>query len=159
MFLLLLYGSLAVLAVWATWRDYDLMTVALCLLFGFVVSNYLFFTAPPTDRPGPFSLIEMLVAVAAFLAWREHRYRALLVLVGFNIVSIIANIAYAWQGPNPEWRQTHLFEVVTNLCFAAECLLVTWAGVQHGYRTGRFRRRLDLRRGTVPADAAREGPE
>lgn len=157
--LLLFYGSLALIALWATWRDYDLRVLGICLLLGFVVSNLLFFNAAPTDRPAPYSLIEFLVAVAAFLAWFEHRNWTLVALVGVNVISITANIAYAFQGDDPHWRQTHLFEIVTNLCFAAECLLATAAGVSHGYRTGRFVGRARLRGGVVPADAAREGQE
>lgn len=153
---LLLYGALAALALWATWRDIDLRWVGLWLAGGFISSNVLFFSVPIFARVGPYTFIEVLVAVAAMGAWLEHRYRALAVLVAVNLVSIGFNVVFALNDPPSRW-QIYLWEVSTNLCFATECLLAIGVGIAHGYRTGRFSRRLHLRRHDAQPDIVREG--
>lgn len=154
---LLFYGSLALFAMWATWRDFHLRWVGAWLVAGFVLSNALFFTVPIEHRVGPYSFIEVMVAVTTMSAWTEHRYRALIALVAFNLASIGANIAFAVYFP-PSRQQIFLWEVTTNICFAAECLIAAGVGIAHGYRTGRFSRRLFPRRRDAQPDAVREGP-
>lgn len=150
------YGSLALLALWATWRDFDLRWIGAWLVAGYVLSNALFFTVAVAHRVGPYSFIEVMVAVTAMSAWTEHRYRALIGIVVFNLASIGANIAFAVHFP-PSQRQIFLWEVTTNICFAAECLIATGVGIAHGYRTGRFSRRLRDSGIDAQPDAAREG--
>lgn len=137
MLLFMLYGSLAALALWATWRDHDLYWIGVWLAVGWAVSNMLFATLPPQARPGPYTVIEVLVALSAYFAWAEHRHRALVVLVGVNVLSIMANVAFA-STISPVPRQIWLYEVTTNMCFAAECLLAAGVGIAHGRRAGRF---------------------
>lgn len=157
--LAIIYGALAITAFWATWRDEDLRWIGVWLVGGWALSNMVAELAPVTYRPGPYTLIEMMVATAAYCAWgihRKHRYAwALVAIVIFNTASIALNIAFAWSFP-PEWRQIHVFEVGTNLCFAAECLLATGVGVADGYRTGRFHWRPLFRRSIAQPDAARQ---
>lgn len=154
---LIFYGCLAALAFWATWRDRDLIWLGFWLVFGYLISNALFFLAPLDWRPGVYSVIEVMVFFAASMAWyveKRHRWQ-LLILCWANILSIAATVAFAATiTPNP--RQIFLWELTTNICFAVECLLATWVGVADGYRTGRFVRlpRSDGR--AVAPDAARK---
>lgn len=152
---ILFYGALALLALWATWRDFDLFWVGIWLFLGFVASNVMFATMPVRDLPGPYTFIECLVAVAATTAWLHHRYRGLIALVSVNLLSIGFNVAYALNRP-PTPYQDWLWVVATNACFAAECLIVAGVGIAHGYRTGRFARRLRLRGGAAAPASQRE---
>lgn len=156
---LVFYGVLAALALWATRQDEDLCWIGRWLAAGYVLSNILYFAAPVTARPGPYTLIEIMVAVATYCAWEVTGYRLLIVLVAFNLASIGVNISFAAVGEEPSKYQVYLFVAGTNLCFAAECLLALSVGIAHGYSTGRFRRRLPLRWRTPQQNAAREGEE
>lgn len=154
---LIFYGSLAALALWATWRDRELVWIGFWLVGGFLISNVLFFLATLEWRPGPYSVIEVMVFFAAMMAWAEERRLRwpLLILCGVNVLSIAATVAFA-ATIAPNRSQIFLWELTTNICFAVECLLATWVGVADGYRTGRFARvpRSDGR--VVAPDAARE---
>lgn len=139
MILFFIYASLAVLALWATCRDYYLRWLGLWLVGGWLLSNALFFGhVPPSDRVGPYTAIEIMVAVAATWAMPERSYWLIAILC-FNLVSIAANIALAINFP-PEWRQIYWWDVTTNMCFVGECLFAFGIGVAHGFRTGLFRR-------------------
>lgn len=151
------YGSLAGLACWATWRDFDLRWIGMWLVAGFVISNALFFLAPLSWRPPVYSVVEFMVLLSASIALAEGKRPklALVLLGGVTVVSIASNVAFAFEN-GYTLRQINRWEVTTNLCFAAECLLATWAGIADGYRTGRFARLpRPWRRGVAP-DAARE---
>lgn len=154
MILLIFFGTLALLAVWATRGDEDLRWIGVCLFIGYALSNALHATMPVSAMPGPYSLIEILVLLATSIAWDAHRncwplFRIrgveimrcwpLLVLGGVNILSICINIAFASLSP-ATLRQIFVFELTTNICFMVECLLATGAGVANGLRIGRFRR-------------------
>lgn len=138
MTLLIFFGTLALLAAWATKGEEDLQWVGVALLAGYALSNLLHATMRVTNMPGPYSLIEFLVLFLTSIAWDSHRRCwPLLVLAGVNIVSICTNIAFASIFP-PSPRQIYHFELTTNLCFVAECLLATGVGVYNGRRHGRF---------------------
>ena len=158
MILTVFYGSLAFIALYATWRDRDLVWLGWALVGGWAVSNALFFLTPLSWRPGPYSVIELLVLYAAALAWMvDKRARwQLLILAGVNVLSITANVAFsATYSPNA--RQIYVWELATNLCFAAECLIATWVGIADGYRSGRFGRlSRDSERHMAPDAARRE---
>lgn len=141
------YATLAALAAWATWKDEDLRWVGVWLTLGFGLSSALYYLAAPvTAWPGPYTLIEVFVALAAYCAWGALGYRLLIVLVAFNLASIGVNINFASAGESPSQYQIYVFVVGTNICFAAECLLTLSVGIAHGLSTGRFRfpfRRVD----------------
>jgi hypothetical protein len=135
---LLLYGGLASLAVWATWHDRCLFWVGFWIAGSFLTSNALWwFGIPATDRPGIYSMLEVLISVATVCAWDDKQRRILLFLVGMSAVSVCANIVFA-SIAHPTWRHIHVWEWTTNLCFTAECLLASWGGISHGYESGRF---------------------
>lgn len=137
MILLVFFGLLAILAAWSTWHDEDLRWVGLWLLGGFGFSNILHANFPVTALPGPYSLIEIMVLLAAAIAWDLRRYWPLLVIGGVNVLSICFNIAFAAHS-SPGVRQIFLFELTTNLCFTAECLLAIGTGIYDGLRSGRL---------------------
>lgn len=151
----LFYGSLAGLAVWATCRDRDLSWIGAMLVLNLVVSNLLWFFSSVESRPGAYTMLELFVALSAVMCWLEHRYRGLIALVAVAGLSIAANVALAatWS---PTDGQVRMHEIITNVCFALECLIATGVGVAHGYRTGRFRRRLIPGRLRAQSDAARK---
>lgn len=151
------YGSLALGALWATRHDQDLIWVGGWLVAGWAMSNFIWALGDPSAKPGPYSLIEAMVALAAVVAFDRHRYRALLIIVSLNILSICANLAFASIIKADE-RQVFLHAVTTNLIFAAECLLAIGIGVAHGHRIGRFDWVPGVRRRLVGA-LARSGDQ
>jgi uncharacterized membrane protein HdeD (DUF308 family) len=156
---LVLYGGLAMLAVWSTRHDRELVWLGGWLAAGFVLSNLLHATLAVTYLPGPYSLIECMVLFAASIAWGVHRkHWPLLVIACVNVLSITANIAFAANFP-PSPRQIFLWELTTNIFFAVECLLATAVGVADGYRTGRFVWLPPLGRWRPVSDDPRKGRE
>lgn len=136
-FWLALYGAFAAAAFAATFRDGDLFWVGFWLVSSFATSNFLWLlSVPAADRPGVYTMLEVIVAVASYCAWGNHPCPALKVLVAVNALSICANIAFA-AIISPTWRQVHAWEVTTNLCFAIECMLAIGVGL-HGRRVSRF---------------------
>jgi hypothetical protein len=152
---LAVFGSLALLALWATWHDYDLRPLGIILAAGFATSNILHATVSLESLPGPYSFVEVLIAVAAFYGWAIHRMKRLIAIVALNLASIGVNIAFALNFP-PNQQQVFVWEVTTNAIFAGECLFAAWVGIAHGYRTGRFATGFRSGRRAAGADAARE---
>lgn len=151
----LIYGALAVAAFWATCRDEYLRWLGLWLLGGWMLSNILYFgNVRVSDRIGPYTATEIMVAVAAAWAMAE-RTRWLTAILVFNLISIAANIGLAINYP-PDDRQIYLWSVTTNICFGAECLFAFGIGVFHGFGTGRFHRWFFLRGGAVAPSATEE---
>jgi NADH:ubiquinone oxidoreductase subunit K len=153
--LLVFFGLLAGLAVFATWRDSDLRPIGLALAAGFAVSNALHFLAPVVARPGPYTMIEMTIALFAYCAWGVHGGRKLIALVCVNLISVAFNINFALEGFEPSSSAAYIFVLGTNLCFVVECLLALSVGIAHG--ACRFRWRLPVRRPSAQRHAAREG--
>lgn len=149
------YGALTAMALWATLKDFDLLLVGITLAFCFLVTNGLGLAAPIEDQPGPYSAIQILISAAALHAWGVHRSRQFIALVTISIASVCANIAFLLNFP-PDQRQIFLWEVTTNMIFAGECLLATWVGIAHGYRTGRFGSSPRGDRGMAQPNAARK---
>lgn len=148
------YGLLALAALLATRYDGELRLIGVWLVIGWAISNLLDWYAPPTLRPGPYTLIEMMVALAAYCAWGVHGYRALVLIVIVNIASICANVAFALNFP-PSPQQIYLFAVTTNATFALECVLAAGVGIAHGRRTGHFLHWPRLRRAVAQPHVGR----
>lgn len=164
MALLILYGLLACGALWATWRDADLRQLGIAIALNFVASNAVWLSVPPAQRPGPYTVLEMLVMIAAFMAFdlraarHGRRSLALIAVIAAALLSACANVALALAGSHPSWAQVHSHELVTNACFAAECLLCSGVGIADGVRTGRFAdRRAPRRRAAQPLARRDEG--
>ncbi|QPQ55604.1 hypothetical protein IC614_03100 [Allosphingosinicella flava] len=139
-FWLLFYGSAAAFALWATWRDEDLRWLGGTLCFSFVISNLVWFLGSVSQRPGIYTMLEVFVAVCAYVAWHRHPSKSLIAVVMLATLSICANIGFAitYEDHGP---QTRGHEITTNLIFLFECLLTAGVGIMDGFRTGRFRRR------------------
>jgi hypothetical protein len=137
MLLAAFYGSLALLALWATWRERDLRWVGIALVFSWSASNAIWFLGGAESRPGVYTMCEVFVAIAAYMAWDDLRYRMLPVLVLICALSTAANVALALQLA-PIRTQIHTHEVITNICFALECGVAFGMGVWHGVTSGRF---------------------
>jgi hypothetical protein len=172
------FAALALLALWACWRDSDLFWVGLWLVGNCVLSNIIQFgfVLPIEDpaarlaavgalKPGLFTFVEAMTAVAVFCAWTDYRHyspgiaRSLIALIMCNTVSICFNVALAAYFP-PDARQVFLYEATTNLIFTIECLLAFGIGVAHGVWSGRFSRwpRLSRRAAKPHAARAKGGP-
>lgn len=170
MALVVLFGSLALVTLWACARDRGLIWVALWLLVNCGVSNIIQFgfVIPASDplamvaalKPGPFTFLESMTAIAAFCAWADHRHfspwvaRLLFSICLCNALSIMLNIALAFF-PHPLPAQVFLYELATNLLYVAECLLALSAGIADGVRSGRFSVRPRGRRQPLKPHAAR----
>lgn len=141
------YGSLAIVALWASWRDDDLRWVGLAICFSFIASNLTWFFMATVTRPGVYTMCEIFISLTTYMAWHELRYKILIAIVMVSALSICANVALSLQ-LQPVWTQIHTHEMITNVCFVLECLLTFGAGVMHGVRTGRFNLRLGLRNRT-----------
>lgn len=137
--LLAFYGSMAGLALWATWHESDLRWIGAAICFNFLASNAVWLFGPIASRSGVYTMCEILVALAAYMAWEDLRYRALPLLGMIAAISICANIVFAMQN-EPIWTQIHTHEVITNICFTLECVVTFGMGVWHGARAGRFDR-------------------
>jgi NADH:ubiquinone oxidoreductase subunit K len=149
------FGALAGLVAFATWRDGDLRPIGLTLAVGFVISNALYFFAPLAMWPGPYTMIEMTIALFAYCAWGIIRDRKLIALVCVNLISVAFNINFALEGFEPSRDAGFIFVFGTNVCFVVECLLASSVGIAHG--ACRFRWRIPFRRRAAQRHAAREG--
>lgn len=150
------YGALIAVTLWASARNEDLRWVGASLGASYGVSNIIWFVGEVTQRPGIYSMLELFIIIATYLAWEVRRERMLIALVFISALSICANIALAAiEHPNP--GQVRMHEILTNLCFTIECLLLFAVGVRDGIRTGRFDRWPRLRHARVAHDVAERG--
>lgn len=131
------YGTLAAFALWACWADRDLRWLAFTLAGSFTASNAVWFLGTTEMRPTVYSLCEVVILIFAFLAWRTTGYRALIALVVVSILSIGANIGFA-SITEPRLENINTYEVLTNICYAAECVIAFGTGIADGLRTNRF---------------------
>lgn len=150
---LVFYGALIAITIWASARNEDLRWVGASLGASYGVSNVIWFLGTPVQRPGIYSMLELFIIIATYLAWEVRRERLLIVLVITSTLSICANIGLAAIA-HPHPGQVRVHEVLTNIFFMIECLLLTTVGVRDGIRTGRFDRWPSLRRSRAAPDAA-----
>lgn len=131
------YGLLAGLALWATCRDEYMRWLGLWLMGEWLLSNILVFGGVPAqDRIGPYSMLQIMIAIAAAWGLRD-RSRWLIGVLLVCVVYFSANIALALE-KHPDPRQIYLWIVTTNLAFAVQCLLAFGIGVAQRARTGHF---------------------
>lgn len=153
--LFLVYGSLAALAFRMTCRDEYLRWLGLWLVIGWGLSNILDFGhVPVAGRIGPYTGIEIMVAVAAAWALAERSYWLVAILC-FNLLSLAANIGLAINFPADQ-RQIYLWKATTNLCFAGECLFAFGIGLANEFRSGRIDHWFFVRRHVASPSANTE---
>lgn len=155
---LIFYGVLVALAMWATAREENLRWIAAAIAASYAVSNMLWFLGTVPQRPGIYSMLEMFIIISAWLAYEIRRERALIFLVTVSALSICANIGLA-AIEHPNNGQVRMHEILTNICFMIECLIVISLGVRDGVRTGRFGRLSRWRRGHPAPDVARRAED
>lgn len=134
---LVFYGALVSLAMWASARDEDLRWVGASIGASYGVSNIIWFFGTVPQRPAIYSMLELFIILSTFFAWEMRKERLLFALVFVSALSICANIALA-AIEHPVPGQVRMHEVITNLCFVFECMLLFAVGVRDGIRTGRF---------------------
>lgn len=130
----LFYGSLALVALWFTWRDPDLRVIGWSLIVSWTVSNAIKLGDMPEDAiPGIYTMLEIIIALMAFVAWHGRHFMGPLCIVIFCIISVTSNVVYA-SILDKTYPAIHLHEIVTNILFALECLAATLSGAaQRGY--------------------------
>jgi len=127
---MIFYGALLAFTLWATWRDVDLRWVAFALFASWAMSNFIWHYGTPHDRPGVYTMAEMLVACAAYIAGRSS-------ICAIAVVSVCANVAFA-SIINPNVGHIRLYEQLTNCFFMLECLLAIRAGLSDVHFFGWF---------------------
>lgn len=125
----LIFGSLALFAAWATWPDRELRSVGLAVIFSFIVSNLIWFYGTPDQRPGVFTMAEVVIALSALTAWYSGRHQLMLFIIAVTAtVSICCNISFALVHPIT-LMHINTYEFVTNILFALECVLIGATGI------------------------------
>jgi hypothetical protein len=127
--LIALFAACAIGATYAARRDDDLRMVGGMLILNLLLSNLVVaMTRDPQARAGVFTMVEILVAVAAYLAYAMGApHRALIAVVSLCLISISSTVAYALIHA-PSRETINLWHLVTNGCFVLNCLLVGVTG-------------------------------
>jgi len=153
MYLWLAFGALALAASVASWRDLDLRPVGIAVVASWIVSNAAHWYLSPLERPAAYTVAEAMVLSTAFLAHVCGAGRMTVAIVAVCTVSIGLNL-YTTRFDTMTLSQINWWEISTNLCFAAECLLVITLGLYERSRswlaTGRGRAALHGRAPAVP---------
>lgn len=141
------YASLAGAALAAARRDPDRILIGIMLCTSFAVSNATYHFAPIDARPVIYTLIEVLIATASAIAFMHRPHWPFILVVAAAAVSIVANLllssalAHHYLGPLPR-ADEYQHALVTNICYAAECISLIWMGLSDELRAGRFDRWL-----------------
>lgn len=135
---------LVIAALWVTSHDENMRWIAFMLATSMAMSNAAHFFGTAEDVPGVYTMAEMFVATATYVAWEHHRQRWQIALGVLTAISITANVARAGI-VHPDRMQINMHEAITNIIFAMECLVTIGMGVAHGLGAGRFHWRLGLR--------------
>lgn len=150
-----IYGALAVVAAIAVWKDPDLRLIGFALIGSWAASNLAGLIFAPAERPAVYTVVEVAVGMFAFFAWIGGKSRLLVWLLAVTAISIAANVAFAMiDGPARE--QAQVWQVATNLCFGAECILTLAIGILERASGGFGKRPADIRLAHPPGAAARE---
>jgi hypothetical protein len=128
-----LYAGLAIAACAASWRDFDLRPVGVALVGSFLASNAAQWLSVQ-ERPAAYTVCEVMVLSMAFLAHVCGASRLTVGIVAVSIISISTNL-YVTTIDHPLRSQVMLWELATNLCFGAECLLVVGIALHGRIRT------------------------
>jgi len=155
------FGVLAAVTLSSSWRHESLRAIGIMLALGYCVShfvtymflaNMMFFET----RVLVYSFIEVGVGSIAFMLYMCGGSRALIAVVAFAMASICANLAILVVTPpnlTPPLETRHLWNLVTNVCFAMECLVVSLKAAADRDRDRRYDRRPSHARLLVARDA------
>lgn len=137
-FLYMLFGLAALASTWGEGRDLRMVGYAVMLswtlsnAWGVILSD----GGPHEVKATLFTVLEILVAVTALGVTIQRLCWLMVALVCFAAFSTSANVIYAaTYRPLPD--QVFIHVVVTNICFALECVFAVWAGRRnYGERAG-----------------------
>lgn len=134
-----LFAALAIGALLSTRHDDDLRFVGIMLIVNLAISNIVIYaTHDPQARAGVFTLAEIMVAVTAYVAFAVGPDRRLLIaVVAVCVLSGCATVAYAMLA-SPSRGQVNFWHLITNGCFATNCLLTAATGRLDAVGVDRF---------------------
>lgn len=161
-----LFLPLVLTALTVAWHNHDIRNIGIALVFSWAVSNVTSLWLPFDYRMIVYPVLEVVVGLAAAGAWLVMRFTPggsrggegqlfAIAIVAFAALSTAACINYSLQTA-PGFGDRYQFVLVTNVCFAAECLLTAGWGVRDAFaRADGFSLLLRRPRGSAGA-AGRE---
>lgn len=148
------YGVLAAITAISLWKRPSLRSLGLALALGYIGSNVAHAMLAPVERPPLYTVIEIVVALMAYGSHLEKPARLMIAIIYIAGISILSNVVYS--GTEQGHDETVVWQWITNLCFAGECLLAICAGVKAGGGIGGW---LPFRHGAAPLRPAHKGDE
>lgn len=122
------FAMLVAAAVVSVRGDEGTSPVSWALVFSFAASNAAHYLLGGFEQPQAYTICEAVVVSMAFFAHVYSGSRLMIATVAVAMVSIGSNF-YASSIGALTPRQQNIWEGATNLCFAAECLLVAAVGI------------------------------
>lgn len=122
-----IFGLLVGLSLWASWRG-PMRPVAFALVSAWIITNACFYLLEPGWRPVVYPLLAIWIGIQAAQAGVESRNWRPIVIVGLNLAVGAITLVYAWI-VSPVYGQRWLLVLLTNIDFAAQCLLLIWWGM------------------------------
>lgn len=156
--LLTLFGALAAFSLLATWRDPCLWPIGGAIALKFTVANIAFdlqqhMHAIAFDERVMLLVIgEVMLATMAFFARMTGASR-LTVLIVCTAVGAVCGHLVILMLPGHTLEQRHSWNLLTNLCYVASCVLTITTGLLERARQGRRDRRAYHARLLAPRDA------
>jgi hypothetical protein len=140
---LTLFFPLVLTALALAWHNPDIRNIALALLLSFTASNATALWLPFDWRMVIYPVLEVVVGLTAAGAWLVMRFAPegsrggegqwfATIIVALAALSTAACVNYSLQTA-PGYGDRYLFVLITNLCFAAECLLTAGWGVRDAF--------------------------
>jgi hypothetical protein len=154
---------LVLTALTVSWHNPDIRNIGIALVVSWAASNATAIWLPFDYRIIVYPVLEVVVGLAAAGGWLVMRFAPggsrggegqlfAIAIVAFAALSVAACINYALL-TTPGHGDKYEFVLLTNLCFAAECLLVGGWGVRDAYARAAGVSRV-LRRSRVAAGEA-----
>lgn len=128
------YAALAVGACVVSWRNFELRPVGIALTASCLCSNLATVYLGIKDRPAAYTVCEALVLSMAFLAHVCGASRLMVGVVAVCILGVCFNITVTTVD-NLTRAQIITWQIATNLCFGAECILVIVTALYEHVRT------------------------
>lgn len=157
----LFYGTFALLALAAVWRNREARPLGWALVVAWALSNAIAFGLDFDWRPVLYPMIDLMIAVVARDVWRRNGYRIAGVITGLSLLNCVVNVAFALvvmkHATELEQSTRSIHTLSTNLIFWSKCIVLTiWGVADANAWSGRFglvrlRHREDLRAGHVEA--------
>lgn len=165
MLALSLFFPLVLTALAVSWHNPDIRNIALALLLSWVASNATALWLPFDWRMVIYPVLEVVVGLTAAGAWLVMRFTPngsrswegqwfAIAIVALAALSTAASVNYSLQTA-PGYGDRYLFVLITNLTFAAECLITAGWGVRDAFSRSAGVSRLLRRTGEPAGEAGR----